>query len=211
MRVVPGRETQSVDGSSPDLPGRSGDDDADLLARISAKDISAFDRLYRRYYPRLLRFVLRIARRPDIAEDVINDVMMVVWRTAGDFAGRSRASTWIHGIAYRRTLQSIARDRTRPETVTLDDADLVDTVTPEDIAGTSMDRRRLQRMLGQLSASHRTVIELTYFYGYRYQEIAEVMGCPVDTVKTRMFHARAKLRDLLEKKPTRTENGGDDG
>ena len=188
-----------------------GDDDADLLVGIADRNVAAFDRLYRRYYRRLLRFVLRVSRRPNIADEVINDTMMVVWRTAADFAGRSRVSTWIYGIAYRRTLQAVNRVRDRAEMVNLEDADLVDPVTPEDIAGSSMESRALHKMLDRLSVSHRTVIELTYFCGYRYQEIAEVMGCPVDTVKTRMFHARAKLRAFMEDKRPDAKTGDDDG
>lgn len=174
-------------------------DDLALLARIAeARDVAAFDTLYRAYYRRLVSFVLRVTGRPDLVEEVVNDTMMAVWRGAGDFAGRAKVSTWIFGIAYRQGLQAKSRAAGRPDTVDVDDVELVEPTTPEDHAEQAGERRRLLHAMARLSSAQRTVVELTYFQGYRYQEIAEVMGCPVDTVKTRMFHARAKLRSLLE-------------
>ena len=107
-------------------------------------------------------------------------------------------STWIFGIAYRQGLQAKTRAAGRPDTVDVDDIELVESTTPEDHAQHADQRRRLLHAMARLSSAQRTVVELTYFQGYRYHEIAEVMGCPVDTVKTRMFHARAKLKSLLE-------------
>lgn len=174
-------------------------DDLILLRRIARhRDVAAFDDLYRRYYRRLVSFSLRVTGRPDLVEEVVNDTMMAVWRGADGFAERARVSTWIFGIAYRQGRQAKTRAASRPETVDVDSIELVDGTTPEDHAQQAGQRRRLLRAMAGLSSAQRTVVELTYFQGYRYQEIAEVMGCPVDTVKTRMFHARAKLRSLLE-------------
>lgn len=174
-------------------------DDLTLLRRIAkSRDVAAFDDLYRSYYRRLVSFVLRVTGRPDLVEEVVNDTMMAVWRGADGFAERAKVSTWIFGIAYRQGRQAKTRAASRPETVDVDDVELVEGTTPEDHAQQAGQRRQLLHAMARLSSAQRTVVELTYFQGYRYHEIAEVMGCPVDTVKTRMFHARAKLRSLLE-------------
>ena len=174
-------------------------DDLTLLRRIAkSRDVAAFDDLYRSYYRRLVSFVLRVTGRPDLVEEVVNDTMMAVWRGADGFAERAKVSTWIFGIAYRQGRHAKTRAASRPETVDVDDIELVEGTTPEDHAQNAGQRRQLLRAMARLSSAQRTVVELTYFQGYRYHEIAEVMGCPVDTVKTRMFHARAKLRSLLE-------------
>jgi RNA polymerase sigma-70 factor (ECF subfamily) len=76
-------------------------DDIVCLAEIARGDRAAFERLYRRYYDRLFRFVLRVTGRINVAEDVINDTMMVIWRKAGEYRAAAKASTWIFGIAYR--------------------------------------------------------------------------------------------------------------
>ncbi len=167
--------------------------DAALLAAVAAYDKAAFEQLYRGYYGRLTRFLERMTRRPQLIDEILDDTMMVVWSKAATFNGASRPSTWIFAIAYNHALKALGRQREPIEF--LPDEDAFDPAVgpePETIARQSRDR--MKRMLDRLSPEHRAVVELTYYHGYSYKEIAEIAGCPVDTVKTRMFHARRYLK-----------------
>lgn len=173
--------------------------DAALLEHIRNGDRNALQSLYRKYYHPLLRFTYRITGRLDLAEETVNDVMLVVWQDAGVFEARSKVGTWIMGIAYRKAIKLAQGTRRwysrfaaadfdasieRPEraTVPTEQAEL------EDL---------LEHALSALPPEQRAVVELTYYFGCSYEEIASIVNCPVNTVKTRMFHARAKLRALL--------------
>jgi len=176
------------------------DSEIHLLRRVGARDRKAFEALYHAYYRRLFAYLLKVMRRADLVEEVLNDVMLAIWKGAAGFDGRSRPSTWIFGIAYHKALKALARRSARAMESTDTDrepAEPVDSEEPESLLA----RRELATVLGQalraLPAEQRTVVELTYYYGLPYQEIAEIMGCPVNTVKTRMFHARRRLRELL--------------
>ena len=171
-------------------------DDAALVERVAGRDGAAFELLYRGYYPRLRRFVERMTRCPPIVDEVLNDTMLVVWRKARTYNLRSKVSTWIFGIAYRRALKALARF---DEPVEFDAGECPDLVAPGPEGALLAHEARigLARALRALSADHRAVIELTYFEGCSCAEIAQVMHCPVNTVKTRMFHARRRLRTLL--------------
>jgi len=186
------------------------DSDAAVLARVAAGDRVAFETLYRRYFPRLHRFLERMTRRPHLVEEALNDTMLVVWRKAASFTAQSQVSTWVFAIAYRKALKAMQRF---DEPVADDDDD-------EESAGGMAQRQSedhaqspfpapdaallqqqlraaLQVAVARMSVEHRAVIELTYYHGCPYGEIADIMGCPVDTVKTRMFHARRRLRNLI--------------
>ena len=170
--------------------------DVQLLDRIAAHDVKAFEQLYRQYQPRLARFLVNIVNRPQLVEEVLNDTMMAVWRTAANFRGASKVSTWIFAIAYRQGVKARSRwDEPLPD---LPD---YDQVSSDDLPDAQLQQSRvhdaLVEAMGSLSADHRAVVDLTYFHGMGYREVAEIMGCPVDTVKTRMFHARRKLQRVI--------------
>ncbi|HEX7037172.1 MAG TPA: sigma-70 family RNA polymerase sigma factor [Pseudomonadales bacterium] len=162
--------------------------EGELLERIARGDEAALESLYRAWYPRLVRFVLRIVRDPGLVEEVINDVFLVIWRSAAAFRGDSHASTWILGIAYRRALKRAGQRR--PAT-----RERAEDPDPEEVP---CRRLELEGCLARLNPEQRATVELTYYFGYSYREIAEIMKCPENTVKTRMFHARRALRSLLE-------------
>jgi RNA polymerase sigma-70 factor (ECF subfamily) len=167
----------------------------ELVARIARGDRNAFERLYRAYLPRLTRFLHQLTRRPQAVEEAINDTMLVVWRKAASYSSESKVSTWIFAIAYRRGLKVLTRfDEPVADETAWMRAD-------ESGIESRLIQHQLHQVLGeamaQVSAEQRAVIELTYYQGCAYREIAEIMGCPVDTVKTRMFHARRRLRQLL--------------
>lgn len=174
----------------------SGLGERELLDRVSTGDLRAFEKLYRIYQPRLARFLINLLRRPQLVEEVLNDTMMVVWQTAGKFRGASRPSTWIFAIAYRKAMKAKARWPDPVEDPPLDNRVSHDPAPDEQVQQSSL-HDALVMAMDALSADHRAVVDLTYFHGMGYREIAEIMGCPVDTVKTRMFHARRRLRDAM--------------
>lgn len=168
-----------------------------LLERIATGDNAALRELYLAYYHPLLRFMGRMTGNPELAKEGVNDVMLTVWRSTS-FERRSTVSTWIMGIAYRKALKLLEANQrwwSRFGSNLEDFADRPELgVEPREHADL---RDMLDKALRELSPEQRAVVELTYFNGCSYEEIAGIAGCPVNTVKTRMFHARAKLRRLL--------------
>jgi RNA polymerase sigma-70 factor (ECF subfamily) len=173
----------------------SAERELELLRRVAERDTVAFQELYLAYHRRLARFLTRLVRRYDIAEEVINDTMWVVWRKASDFRGASRLSTWIMGIAYRRALKTL--QRVNVVTAHENQVDELPELTTSEPVRSDELRDWLAVALERLPLEQRLVLELTYFLGHSCEEIATIMECPVNTVKTRMFHARKKLRVML--------------
>ncbi len=174
----------------------SNDEEAVLLHRIAHRDPFAFEALYRNYYRRLTRFIERMLRAPHLIDEVLDDTMLVVWRKACTFNDESRVSTWIFAIAYKKTMKALKREGRVKETLPDADEPISDRSPETDVIEKEA-HLRLTRLLAELSVEQRAVVELTYFYGYSYREIATIVGCPVNTVKTRMFHAHRKLKSIL--------------
>jgi RNA polymerase sigma-70 factor, ECF subfamily len=175
--------------------GASAAREAELITRIAAGDRKAFEELYSLYHRRLARFLTRLTRHFDVAEEIINDTFLIVWRKARDFRGESQPSTWILGIAYRRARNAF-RSATR---ITAGEnlEGLLPPLTSNEPMHAEELRDWLLQALVQLPAEQRLAVELCYELGYSCEEIATIMNCPVNTVKTRLFHARAKLQKLL--------------
>jgi RNA polymerase sigma-70 factor (ECF subfamily) len=184
-----------TNAARPSRPEESG-----LLDRVSARDVHAFEELYRIYQPRLARFLNNLVSRPQIVEEVLDDTMMAVWQTAGSFRGASKPSTWIFAIAYRKALKARAR-WPKPVAEPVVDTRVSDEPAPDDGLHHQHLHDALLGAMEGLSPDHRAVVDLTYFHGLGYREIADIMDCPVDTVKTRMFHARRRVRALLSGEP----------
>ena len=165
--------------------------DQELLGRITAGDENALAALYHSYYQRLGRFLIRMVNDPELVVEVINDVFLVVWQKSASFRGDASVSSWIIGIAYRKALKALRKSRPWSSLEQVDTAALA----APDGAHASLE---LESSLAHLSPAHRAVMELTYFFGYSYSEIGEILDCPENTVKTRMFHARRLLRSILE-------------
>ena len=173
------------------------DDDPELIRRVAAKDRRAFETLYQRYVQRLHRYLSRQIQSPELTEEVLDDVMLVVWQSAARYNGASRVSTWIFGIAHHKALKARARLASRAATMPLSDDEVAGGEDPEDMTMRGELNRLLARGLATLSPEQRAVVELTFHDGCSYQEIAEITRAPVNTVKTRMFHARRRLAPLL--------------
>lgn len=172
------------------------DEDARLIRRIADRDLRAFEALYRNYHPRLTRFLTNLIRRPPLIEEVLNDTLMVVWNRPDSYNASCKLSTWIFAIAYRTAMKALRR---QDEPMEDKHADMRPNGEPgpEQQLGQRQVQQVLLAAMAQLSADHRAVVDLTYFHDINYREIAEIMNCPVDTVKTRMFHARRHLKTML--------------
>ncbi len=166
------------------------------MDRIRARDVSAFEELYRSYRHRLAGFLHKRLHRPHLIEEVLNDTFMVVWERPFAFKGDSKLSTWIFAIAYRKSLKALRKHQDPMEDDGIEEHPSLEP-SPEDEFGRERARALLVQAMTELSPEHRAVLELTYFRELGYQEIAEIMACPIGTVKTRMFHARRQLRRRL--------------
>lgn len=172
-------------------------DEAGLIRRIVAGEPRAFETLYRIYHPRLSRFLTNILRRPHLVEEALNDTLMVVWKRPESFNGTSKVSTWIFAIAYRTALKALSRLDDPREDLEADRRPSLD-AGPEQALGDRQVQTLLLKAMDRLSSDHRVVVDLTYYHDAGYREIAEIMDCPVGTVKTRMFHAKQRLKDMLD-------------
>ena len=167
-----------------------------LLRRLEQRDLEAFEALYRSYHSRLTRFLLNMTRRPSLVEEVINDTMMVVWTQPDRFNGMSKLSTWIFAIAYRKALKALRRHDLSQQDLEADNRASPE-AGPEQQVGQRQISELILRSMDELSADHRAVVDLTYFHELGYLEIAEIMNCPEDTVKSRMYYARRHLARIM--------------
>jgi RNA polymerase sigma-70 factor (ECF subfamily) len=184
-----------------DADGRRGVGDAAdaaeraLVTRIANNDHLAMSRFARLYDTRLTRFVRRLTWRQELVEEIVNDTMFIVWQQAGRFRFESRVSSWVIGIAYRRAMYAF-RAETRLCVGRAQSAEDVESQSGD--AQAQLERTEwLGSELLKLPFEQRTALELMYHAGYSCEEVGEIMGCPASTVKTRMFHARRRLRLAL--------------
>jgi len=178
--------------------GYHDDSDERLVEQVAAGDRVAMQVLYARHHLRVYRFVLRIVNDAATAEDLTSDAFLDVWKDASRFKGRSQVSTWILSIARYKALAALRRrTNDRLDNVIAcsipDDAD-----GPEAILQKENESAILRQCLTQLSPAHREVIDLVYYHEKSIAEVAEIIGAPQNTVKTRMFHARKRVAALLD-------------
>ena len=180
------------------------EEERELVRRIAEQDRAAFEALYGHFARRLGGYLFKLLRRHDLVEEALDDVMLVVWQKAETFDPGARVSTWLFGIAHRKALKVMERSRRHlravgppPESAMSDPPERV--TDPEETVVQRDQLRRLARGIEALPTDQRAVLELTFFEGRSYAEISQVLGCPVNTVKTRMFHARKQLRRSLER------------
>jgi RNA polymerase sigma-70 factor (ECF subfamily) len=172
--------------------------DEALISRIAAGDRLAMQVLFARHHVRVYRFVLRLVSNPTLAEDLISEVFLDVWRQAGKFEARSAASTWLLAIARFKALSALRR---KPEEE-LDEEAAGAIEDPADDPEVSVQKKDkgeiLRKCLTALSPDHREIIDLVYYHEKSVEEVAVIVGIPEATVKTRMFYARKKMSELLK-------------
>src|SRR5262245_6502322 len=178
--------------------GHHASSDERLVGCVAAGDRLAMEILYARHHVRVYRFVLRLVNEAATAEDVTSDVFLDVWKHAGRFEGRSQVSTWMLSIARHKAISALRRRVDEP----LDNeiaGEIPDSADgPEAILQKQNESAVLRQGLMQLSPAHRETIDLVYYHEKSVAEVAEIIGAPQNTVKTRMFHARKRLATLLE-------------
>jgi RNA polymerase sigma-70 factor, ECF subfamily len=170
--------------------------DAALIAKVAAGNRLAMQVLFARHHVRVYRFILRLLGSEAAAEDLTSEVFLGVWRHAHRFEARSSVTTWLLAIARYKALAELRR---RPE-LACDEAAAQTSDPADDPEATFAIKHRgeiVRDCLGRLSRRHREVIDLVYYHGKSVQEAAAILGIPGNTVKTRMFHARKNLSELL--------------
>lgn len=176
----------------------AGSDEA-LIARIRERDSGALRALFQRYHGRVFHFVLRRLGDPGLAEEVVADVFFEVWRSVEHFAGASRPSTWIFGIAHFKA-NGAHRDRSRFKRAAIvpTNVEFLHRVPDGADAGARLMAREelalVRQALESMPVEQREVLELAVLEGLPYEEIADRLGVPEGTVKTRVSRARARLR-----------------
>jgi RNA polymerase sigma-70 factor, ECF subfamily len=171
-------------------------DDA-LLTAIAVGDKHAMVLLFMRHNVRIHRFVMRLTGKASIAEDIVSEVFLDIWRGAAEFSGKSNVSTWLLGIARNKTMSTLRR---RTEAIFDYDvaADLVDDADdPEVVADRASRSAVVRRCLMRLPPPLREIVDLIYYHEKTVTEVAQIVGIPPGTVKTRMFHARGRLQEML--------------
>jgi RNA polymerase sigma-70 factor (ECF subfamily) len=171
--------------------------DGRLIGRIAGGDRFAMEVLYARHHVRVFRFVLRIVRDEAAAEDLTTETFLEVWRRAGQFEGRSAVSTWMLAIARFKAFG--ARRRRHTETWDEEAAERIE--DPADDPARALERKdasaALRKCLNALPPRHREIIDLAYYHEKSVAEVSAIVGIPMNTVKTRMLRARARLAGLL--------------
>jgi RNA polymerase sigma-70 factor (ECF subfamily) len=172
--------------------------DDELIKAIALGDRHAMEVLYSRHHVRVYRFSLRITGNATLSEDIVSEVFLDVWRCAHGFKASSQVSTWLLAIARNKSLSAVRRRVDAP----LDDDKVTTIEDPADdpeVLLHNKDRSALIRdCLSQLSAAQREVMDLVYYHEKSVEEVAQIVGAPASTVKTRMFYARQRMGELLK-------------
>ncbi len=175
--------------------------DEALVALVARGDERALAELYDRIGNIAYGLALRVLRDERHAEDAVQEAFLTVWRTAATFrAERAKASTWILTLVHRRAVDLVRREERRRAEPLADElaARAGEAMSTEEAAWLRFERERVQGALAQLPDVQREAIELAYYGGYSQSELADRLGVPIGTIKSRMFTGLARLRELLE-------------
>jgi RNA polymerase sigma-70 factor, ECF subfamily len=173
-------------------------EDIKLARRIAAGDDSALQELNAMYGKRLFAYALRLTGDQSKAEDVIQDVLVVVWRTASRYRGEGRFIAWLLGIVHHTAMNSI-RHSSIPISEEMEESLPSSTSSPESQTQLNQQSEWVRKGLADLSIEHRAVLELVFYQGLSLEEIAQVSSCPLGTVKSRLAYARQHLKGILSR------------
>jgi RNA polymerase sigma-70 factor (ECF subfamily) len=171
--------------------------DTELMQAVGQGDKQAMQVLFARHNVRIYRFALRFVNDEAMAEDLVSEVFLEVWRQAQKFEARCQVSTWLLAIARNKALSVLRRKST--EEMDDDVAEFVED-TSDNPEVVMQKRQRTEIMLAcikQLSPAHREIIDLVYYHEKTIEEVATIIGIPLNTVKTRMFYARKRIAELM--------------
>jgi len=172
--------------------------DEALVALVARSDETALAELYDRIGALAYGLAYRVLRDESLAEDAVQEAFLGLWRTAASFIPeRAKASTWLLTLVHRRAVDLVRREQRR-RAEPLEDAPEPLTESAEDDAWLRLERERVQGALAQLPDQQREAIELAYYGGFTQSELAERLGQPLGTIKSRMFAGLARLRELLD-------------
>jgi RNA polymerase sigma-70 factor (ECF subfamily) len=184
----------------------------ELMARIAEGDDDAMSQLYLDHESGVYAFAMKKLNDSQAAADIVHDVMIAIWKGAAGFQGRSSLKSWVLGIAHNKIVDHIRRS-VRHDADELDESmnqteDDSINASPLDLAQAAQNSEFLRYCLEKLSDLHRQVVHLAFFEDLPYGEIAEIIGKPEGTIKTRMFHARQALKRCLQGKIDPELQGG---
>lgn len=173
------------------------DEDTLLLRRVAEGDRAALKQIYDRFQRPLVAYLSRFVRDMAVAEELAAEVMVGIWRQSARFEGRSSLDTWVFGIAHHKAVSWLRkrRDEEMPEGAA--EALVDDAPTPETRANDRGLTDMMARLIARLPSEQQAVLQLSYFQEMPVEQVAEVIGCPVNTVKTRMYYARQHLKKML--------------
>jgi RNA polymerase sigma-70 factor, ECF subfamily len=187
-----------ADAAYPHASAPQNSSDDALIARIAGGDQLAMRTLYARHHMPVYRFVLRMVRDRTAAEDILSEVFLDVWRQAANFEARASVSTWLFAIARYKALSALRR---RPD-VELDEELAATIADPADNPELVLQKKNsgevLRRGIDRLPRGQAEIIDLVYYHDRSIGEVAQIVGIPEATVKTRMFYARRKLAQLVQ-------------
>jgi RNA polymerase sigma-70 factor, ECF subfamily len=175
------------------------DPDIALVRRMAAADEQALQALYAAHVRRLFAYAYRLTQNQALAEEVLQDSLLAAWKGARSYRGEGRVIAWLLGIVHRQALN--ATRRVRPPSASLEDAEDAGALPAAQSADlpAALDREQaLATAMADLSAEHRAVLELVFYQGLALAEAAQVCGCPVGTIKSRLSYAKAHLRRSLD-------------
>ena len=189
------------------MSATSNSDDSTLIKQIKSGDQAALRSLYRRYADRLFAHALRVVGDPATAEDVVQESLVAIWQGAKRYRAEGRVIAWMLSIVHHKAIDAL-RKQPDQELPLLEDR-LPDS-SPQPAENTQRQERStaLREGLNQLSVEHRTVLELVFYQGMSLKETAQVCGCPVGTVKSRLSYAKEALRGVLSREGLSAEDVG---
>jgi len=180
--------------------------DEELVEEIARGDKHAMNQLFARHNVRVYRFVARLTGNTVLAEDVVSDAFFAVWQKADSFKGNSKVSTWLLAIARNKAIAALRRssEEQLDDQTAMNVPDAAD--NPEESASHLSRRNVIRKCLMQLPLADREILDLVYYHERSLAEVAEIVGIPCATAKTRVFYARKRLAELLDKAGIREFN-----